>query len=115
MMRILWLVAILALTPTRSIAAEPAGGASGGNAPLRMEELKVRGEAPLRMEELEVYGSAPLRMEELEVFGIREKPEILYAPVHRGIALPSPVRYDLFLDDMGRPIVPGPDGAVRER
>jgi hypothetical protein len=67
------------------------------------------------MEELEVYGSAPLRMEELEVFGIQEKPEVLYAPVHRGIALPSPVRYDLFLDDMGRPIVPGPNGAVRER
>ena len=97
MMRVLWLVAILALTPARSAAAEPAGGAGGGNAPLRMEELKVRGEAPLRMEELEVRG-------------LRDAPEILYLPVHRVIDLPSPVRYDLFLEDMARPVIP-PDGA----
>jgi len=52
-------------------------------------------------------------MEELEVRGLREKPEVLYLPVHRGIALPSPVRYDLFLEDMARPILPGPDGALK--
>ncbi len=62
-------------------------------------------------------GNETLRMEELEVHGIREKQEVLYLPVHRGVALPSPVRYDLFLEDMERPvfhreILPGatPDG-----
>ena len=50
--------------------------------------------------------SAPLRMEELEVRGLREKPEVLYLPVPRGIDIPSPVRYDLFLDDMTRPVFP---------
>jgi len=51
-------------------------------------------------------GPAPLRMEELEVRGLREKPEVLYLPVPRGIVLPSPVRYDLFLEDMERPVFP---------
>ncbi len=51
-------------------------------------------------------GTAPLLMEELEVRGLREKPEVLYLPVYRGIALPSPVRYDLFLEDMERPVFP---------
>ena len=51
-------------------------------------------------------GSHSLRMEELEVRGLREKPEVLYLPVHRGIAIPSPVRYDLFLEDMARPVFP---------
>jgi hypothetical protein len=49
----------------------------------------------------------PIRMEELEVRGLRERPEILYQPVHSGIAFPSPVRYDLFLEDMARPVLPG--------
>jgi hypothetical protein len=49
---------------------------------------------------------APLRMEDLEVRGIREKPEVLYLPVHRGIPPSSPVRYDLFLVDMSRPVAP---------
>jgi len=49
---------------------------------------------------------APLRMEELEVRGLREKPEVLYLPVPRGIVLPTPVRYDLFLEDMERPVFP---------
>jgi hypothetical protein len=49
----------------------------------------------------------PIRMEDLEVRGLRERPEVLYLPVHRGIALPSPVRYDLFLEDMVRPVFPG--------
>jgi hypothetical protein len=51
-------------------------------------------------------GSHSLRMEELEVRGLREKPEVLYLPVHRGITIPSPVRYDLFLEDMARPVFP---------
>jgi hypothetical protein len=51
-------------------------------------------------------GSHSLRMEELEVRGLREKPEVLYLPVHRGITIPSPVRYDLFLEDMSRPVFP---------
>jgi hypothetical protein len=49
----------------------------------------------------------PIRMEELEVRGLRERPEDLYLPVHSGITLPSPVRYDLFLQDMARPVFPG--------
>lgn len=47
-----------------------------------------------------------LRMEELEVRGLREKPGVLYLPVQRGGVLPSPVRYDLFLMDMARPVFP---------
>ena len=85
------LVLILFLTVARGLAAEPPGGTGGGKEPLRMEEL-------------EVWGNAPLRMEELEVRGIREVPEVLFLPVHRGIALPSPVRYDLFLEDREKPV-----------
>ena len=67
-------------------------------------------------------GSHSLRMEELEVRGLREKPEVLYLPVHRGITIPSPVRYDLFLEDMSRPVfprevlpeAPGADGIPRQ-
>jgi len=67
-------------------------------------------------------GSHSLRMEELEVRGLREKPEVLYLPVHRGITIPSPVRYDLFLKDMARPVFPrevlpevsGADGIPRQ-
>ena len=51
-------------------------------------------------------GSHSLRMEELEVRGLREKPEVLYLPIHRKISIPSPARYDLFLEDMARPIFP---------
>ena len=51
-------------------------------------------------------GSHSLRMEELEVRGLREKPGVLYLPVHRGITIPSPVRFDLFLEDMARPVFP---------
>jgi len=49
----------------------------------------------------------PLRMEQLEVRGIREKPDVLYLPVHHGMSAASPVRYDLFLVDMLRPVTPG--------
>jgi len=51
-------------------------------------------------------GSHSLRMEDLEVRGLREKPGVLYLPVHHGITIPSPVRYDLFLTDMARPVLP---------
>lgn len=51
-------------------------------------------------------GRAALQMEELEVRGLREKPEVLYLPVQPGIGLPTPVRYDLFLEDMARPVLP---------
>ena len=77
MKRAVALLALLLLTVDQGIAADPPGG-----------------------------GPAPLRMEELEVRGLREKPEVLYLPVHRGIVLPSPVRYDLFLEDMARPVFP---------
>jgi hypothetical protein len=51
-------------------------------------------------------GPDSLRMEELEVRGLREKPGVLYLPVHHGNSNPSPVRYDLFLADMARPVLP---------
>ena len=114
MKRAVPLAVLLLLAAASGFAEEPSAGAGGGNAPLRMEEL-------------EVHGNAPLRMEELEVRGFREVPDVLYLPVHRGIALPSSVRYDLFLEDMERPVfhrdippgtdsptVPGPHGAVRK-
>lgn len=50
--------------------------------------------------------SSTLRMEDLEVRGLREKPETLYVPALRGVARPSPVRYDLFLEDMNRAVSP---------
>ena len=87
------ILAILLLTAVGGFAAESPGGGRGVSAPLRMEELEVR-------------GNAPLRMEELEVLGRRQTPEVLYLPVHRGISLPAPVRYDLFLEDMEKPVFP---------
>jgi hypothetical protein len=93
MKRSVGILAILFLTAASGFAAELPGGGGGVKAPLRMEELEVRGDAPLRMEELEVLGR-------------RQTPEVLYLPVHRGIALPAPVRYDLFLDDMEKPVFP---------
>ena len=84
---------IVLLIAARGLAAEPPGKAGDGNAPLRMEAM-------------EVWADAPIQMEELEVRGHREKPEVLYLPVPRGIVLPSPVRYDLFLKDMKRPVFP---------
>lgn len=72
------LAVVLLVVAARGFAGEPSGGTGGGNEPLRMEELEVR--------------------------GLREKPEALFLPAHRGIVLPSPVRYDLFLEDMERPL-----------
>lgn len=77
MKRAVALLAILILFAAEASAAEPPGG-----------------------------GPAPLRMEDLEVRGLREKPEVLYLPVPPGIEFPSPVRYDLFLKDMKRPVLP---------
>lgn len=77
MKRAVVLYAILVMTAVRGFAAEP-----------------PRGEE----------GAATLRMEELEVRGAREKTGVLYLPVHKGIAFPSPVSYDLFLEDMARPV-----------
>lgn len=55
----------------------------------------------------ESAGEPPLTMEELEVRGRREKPEGLYLPVPGGIRHSVPVRFDLFREDMTRPILPG--------
>jgi hypothetical protein len=57
----------------------------------------ARGEEP---------GGKPLTMEDLEVRGYREKPDQLYLPVPPKIFHPSPVRLDLFLEDMTRPVTP---------
>src|SRR5512143_2969973 len=80
MKKALVFLAILFLSAAHGLAAEPRKAAGGGPHSLRMEELEVR--------------------------GLREKPDILYLPVPAGIALPSLVRYDLFLEDMTRPVLP---------
>jgi len=49
----------------------------------------------------------PLRMEDLEIRGAREKAGALYLPVYRPVAVQAPVRFDLFLEDMVRPVSPG--------
>ncbi len=56
-------------------------------------------------------GAHSLRMEDLEVRGIREKPELLYLPVHRETARPFALPCDLFLADMARPVHPGQGGS----
>jgi hypothetical protein len=48
----------------------------------------------------------PLTMEELEVRGRQEKPDRLFLPVPRGIRHAAPVRFDLFREDMTRPVLP---------
>jgi hypothetical protein len=70
--------------------------------------LCILAAAPGLAAEKPTAGGGPhsLRMEELEVRGLREKPGALYLPVPNGIAIPSPVRYDLFLTDMARPVFP---------
>ena len=47
-----------------------------------------------------------LSMEELEVRGIRDKPGQLYVSVPDRIFSPPPVRYDLFREDLARPVPP---------
>ena len=70
--------------------------------------LCILAAAPCFAAEKPAAGGGPhsLRMEDLEVRGLRERPEVIYLPVHRGITIPSPVRYDLFLEDMARPVFP---------
>ena len=48
----------------------------------------------------------PLTMEELEVRGRQEKPDTLFLPVPRGIRHGAPVRFDLYREDMTRPVLP---------
>jgi hypothetical protein len=48
----------------------------------------------------------PLTMEELEVRGRREKPDRLFLPVPEGIRHVAPVRFDLFREDMTKPVLP---------
>ena len=47
-----------------------------------------------------------LTMEELEVRGSREKPDTLFLPVPGAIRHVAPVRFDLFREDMTRPVLP---------
>jgi len=47
-----------------------------------------------------------LSMEELEVRGFRDKPGQLYVSVPDQVFSPPPVRYDLFREDLARPILP---------
>lgn len=70
--------------------------------------LCILAAAPGFAAEKKAAGGGPdsLRMEELEVRGLREKPGALYLPVHHGNPIPSTVRYDLFLKDMARPVLP---------
>lgn len=47
-----------------------------------------------------------LTMEELEVRGRREKPDRLFLPVPGSIRHVAPVRFDLFREDMTKPVLP---------
>lgn len=51
-------------------------------------------------------GPPSLKMEELEVRGLLEKPDRLYLPVPRQIFFPLPTRFDLFREDLARPVLP---------
>ncbi len=51
-------------------------------------------------------GPHPLKMEELEVRGLREKPDRLYLPVPGQVHFPLPTRFDLFREDLARPVLP---------
>lgn len=54
-----------------------------------------------------------LTMEELEVRGRLEKPETLFLPVPGAIRHVAPVRFDLFQEDMTRPVLPWEINAER--
>lgn len=49
----------------------------------------------------------PLTMEELEVRGKREKPDKLFLPSPGGMRHSPSVRFDLFREDVTRPVHPG--------
>ncbi len=51
-------------------------------------------------------GRPSLTMEELEVRGRREKPDRLFLPVPGAVRHVAPVRFDLFREDMTRPVLP---------
>ncbi len=51
-------------------------------------------------------GTSPLKMEELEVRGLLEKPDRLYLPASRQTLFPLPTRFDFFLEDLSRPVLP---------
>ncbi len=53
-----------------------------------------------------VGGPSPMKMEELEVRGFLEKPDWLYLPVSRQTISPLPTRFDFFLEDLSRPVLP---------
>ncbi len=64
---------------------------------------------------------APLKMEELEVRGILEKPGRLHVPRPAQVPLPLPVRLDFYREDLVKPILPAeitndrlPNGGARE-
>ncbi len=66
-------------------------------------------------------GGAPLKMEELEVRGILEKPGRLYVPRPVEVPLSLPVRFDFYREDLVKPILPWeitndrlPNGGSRE-
>jgi len=66
-------------------------------------------------------GPSPLKMEELEVRGLLEKPDRLYIPASRRTLPPLPTRFDFFLEDLTRPVLPWeitnerlPNGGARE-
>lgn len=66
-------------------------------------------------------GGAPLKMEELEVRGNLEKPGRLYVPRPTQILFPLPVRFDFYREDLVKPILPReitndrlPNGGTRE-
>lgn len=68
-----------------------------------------------------VGGPSPLKMEELEIRGLLEKPDRLYIPGSRQTLFPLPTRFDFFLEDLSRPVLPWeitndriPNGGARE-
>lgn len=51
-------------------------------------------------------GQPPLTMEELEVRGKREKPDKLFLPTPGGMHHSTSVRFDLFREDITKPVHP---------
>lgn len=81
----------------------------------------VPGAIARAQEASDAAGGAPLKMEELEVRGILEKPGRLFVPPPAQILLPLPVRFDFYREDLVKPILPWeitndrlPNGGARE-
>jgi hypothetical protein len=83
------------MTPVRSIALAAAlwYACIPGAAPLAQDLPGAGG------------GPPPLRMEELEIRGLLEKPDRLYVPAPGQIVFPLPTRYDLFREELARPVL----------